>query len=301
MKNFPIYNNLFLACMLLLPFSCSRKADDFRDFLEGKELIYPGKVDNVIVSPGNGRLQLKWAPSPDPHVVRYVIKWNNGRDSVVINSTSHNPTDTVKYTINNLAEYNYSFNLYSYDDEGNRSVLTEVNNAHSYGAIYRAGLYNRLPNASKLYTLNTDGSVTLYFNAPDTINISTKIAYVNSAGQNAVAELLPGQSSITLPGIKFGGTVTYQSSYIPVRNAIDTFLTNTPDTLPPIYGFCDKSLFAKYDMWGDMSLYDPSVGTPKLWDGSVGPQGWPDVFHSGGGAVPGTFVIDSNPAFFFTR
>jgi hypothetical protein len=293
MKNLLLYSG-FLLAGLLLTFACSRKATDYRNFLEGGELIYPGKVGTVAVYPGNGRLMLKWASSPDPNVAKYGVYWNNRKDSVMINATSHNPADSVSCIINNLGEYNYSFLLYSFDNAGNRSVVTEVNNAHSYGAIYGSGLYNRLPAEGKPFVVNGDGSVILYFTTPDTINITTKISYKDAAGVAATAFIAPNKDSVILPSLKFGDAVVYQSSYIPVRNAIDTFLTGAVDTFPEIFRIldCNKGLFAKYDMWGDMSAWESGTATQRLWDGSTTPQGWPDVFHSGGGAVPGTFSFD---------
>ncbi|MCM5529202.1 DUF4998 domain-containing protein [Parasegetibacter sp. NRK P23] len=293
MKNIPSFKILTLGCMLVA-LSCSRKATDFKDFLDDKELVFPGKVTNVTVLPGKQRLMLKWPPSPDPSITKYLVYWNNKMDSLVVNATSHDPKDTVAVLINNLDEYNYSFQLFAYDAEGNRSVVTELNNAQSYGATYQNGLYNRLPRENTPYVVNNDGSATLYFVAPDTINITTRIQYTNAAGQAAVAFIGPDETSVTLPSYKQGEPITFQSSFVPVRNALDTFLTNFVDTFPDVFRLvqCNKGLFREYGMWGDMSAWEGNTSTWRLWDGSNGPQGWPDVFHSGGGAVPGTFSFD---------
>src|ERR1700753_2333652 len=89
--------------------SCQKRDTEFRDFLKGKELIYPGVVQNPHYKPGNLRAELLWNPSPDPSIVKYVIVWNNKADSLVYNSSDHNPADTLRVIVPNLSEYSYSF------------------------------------------------------------------------------------------------------------------------------------------------------------------------------------------------
>lgn len=283
MRKYHFAAQLFLpVCGLLLFVACSRKATDFRDFLGNKEIQYPGTVSGIAVYPGNGRLAITWKPSPDPSISKYVLYWNNRQDSVSINAVSHNPSDTVRCLIPGLSEYAYTFFLYSYDASGNRSIVTEIDNAHAYGNIYRNSLHNRLPDAATPYKVRDDGSVTLFFSTPDTINIATNIKYTNAGGVVEQTTVTGGQDSVNLPSYKAGVRVTYQSSYIPTRGALDTFYTNITDTFPDIYRLvaCDKSLFREHDLPNDMGIYQSDTRVSRLWDGSVGPQGYPDIFHS---------------------
>src|ERR1700761_4160267 len=123
-----------LIVLLLQMGGCSKKPDDFKKFLGGTEITYPGTAVNVQVLPGNDRLELIWHPSADPSVARYVVYWNNYTDSLTVAATSHNPTDTIKSLIGNLQEYTYTFFIYSYDSAGNKSIATEVDNARVYGS-----------------------------------------------------------------------------------------------------------------------------------------------------------------------
>lgn len=283
MRKYHLPAKLFLPlCGLLFLIACTRKATDFRDFLGNTEVQYPGIVSGITIYPGNGRLAIGWKPSPDPSISKYVLYWNNQQDSVVINAISHSPTDTVRCLIPGLSEYAYTFFLYSYDVAGNRSIVTEIDNAHAYGDIYRSTLHNRLPDATTPYKVLDDGSVRLFFSIPDTINIATSIKYTNAAGVAAVATIAGTEDSITLPSYKAGKPVTYQSSYIPARGALDTFYTSSYDTFPDIYQLvaCDKSLFQEHDLPNDMGIYQSDTRVSKLWDGSVGPQDYPNIFHS---------------------
>ncbi|PWV56270.1 DUF4998 domain-containing protein [Chitinophaga sp. S165] len=281
MKRYHTNKIYLLACFVVL-LACSKKPTDYRDFLEGEELVYPGAVSDAKVLPGNNRLQLIWHPSPDPSVVKYTVFWNNKADSLTINSTTHNATDTVKCTITGLSEYVYSFTIYSYDAKGNRSVATEISNARVYGTVYNATLNNRLSDPVNPYTINEDSSVIIRFATPDTININTALQYTKKNGEVAQLSLAPDEDFLTLTDYKFGTPVVYKSSYIPVASALDTFYTLQNDTFPTIFRLiqCDKSLFAEHDLWGDMGIYQSDTRVSRLWDGSVGPQGYPNIFHA---------------------
>ena len=282
----------FTLCFLLaLALACGKKATDYRSFLGGHEITYPGVIQNPAVDPGNGRLLLIWHPSTDPSVARYVVYWNNYADSTTVPAVSHNPLDTVKCYISNLSEYTYTFFVNSYDSAGNKSVTSEIDNARVYGPIYQASLYNRPPDPSTPFTWNGDGSVTLNFGTPDTINIITNVSYTNAAGVASSSSIALGSTSVTIPSYKPGSPVLYQSSFIPVQGAIDTFWTLKADTFPPIS--CEKSLFAEIDEPTDMHPYQSSTNVAVLWNGSVGPQGYPNIFHSDGASpLPGTITFD---------
>ncbi|MBN9385327.1 MAG: hypothetical protein J0H74_31510 [Chitinophagaceae bacterium] len=293
MKKYYSNSRILLVCFLLV-WGCSKKATDYRKFLNNTEITYPGRVSNPQVLPGNGRLMLTWRPSPDPSIAKYVVTWNGGVDSVVLPATSHNTSDTVKCVIDHLSEYSYTFFIYSYDGDGNRSVVTEIDNAQVYGDIYRGGLHNRLQDVSKPALLNPDGSVTMYFLAPlDTINVTTRVKYVNTSGDTAYAFIPANSGTISLPGFKTGTKILYQSSFIPSKYAIDTFYTTSYDTVPYVYVLCDKSLFTEVHLPNDLNAYDGNTYLARIWDGNLQTRDYPNLFHSNGSpGIPGTITFD---------
>ncbi len=292
--------NNYKKALILLAFpalliACTRKATDFRAFLHGTELVYPGAITHTMIFPGNGRIKLAWHPSPDPAVSHYVVYWNNYADSLIVPAASHNPADTVNCLISNLKEYNYTFFIFSYDRQGNKSIATEIDNARVYGSIYQSNLFNRPVNAETPYVVSPDGaSVSLHFLTPDTINISTVISYTDTSGKNKQKIVLPDSSILTLRDYKFGTPVLYRSSYIPVSGAIDTFYTSAYDTFPSIFRLvmCDKSLFAAMHLPHDMNA---GFGTSlnQLWDGNMQPKNYPYIFHNdGSGTFPQHLSFD---------
>ncbi|MBS1660301.1 MAG: hypothetical protein JST68_04540 [Bacteroidetes bacterium] len=287
------------AILIILLFgnmlSCTRKPTDYRSFLGGSEKTYPGAVTSISAYPGNARLMLTWHPSPDPSVSRYVVYWNNYADSLVVSASKHNPSDTLSCLVNKLQEYIYTFFIFSYDNAGNKSISTEIDNVRVYGSIYQNNLINRPVNTDTPFIVQANQSdVTLKFLTPDSINIGTVIKYTNSTGTAQQLLLSKDSSSILLKDYKFGTSVTYQSSYIPKRGAIDTFYTKAYDTFPEIFKVveCDKHLFKEIHLPNDIGA---GFGTSmsQLWDGSTQPKGYPDIFHTDGSQnMPQHFSFD---------
>ncbi|HWW40077.1 DUF4998 domain-containing protein, partial [Pedobacter sp.] len=284
---------LFGSVLLFVVLSCKKQQTDFKDFFGGHEIVYTGSVDGVTNRTGNLRTQLKWKSSTDPSIVKYVIYWNNKRDSQIV--AINGKTDSVSVIIPKLQEFVYSFTIYSYDAKGNKSIPKQVDNVKVYGPIYQGGLLNRPYNASNPYMLNANGSLILNFNPPDTININTVIKYTNQAGAVTEKTLRPDSSSIYLSDYKLGTDVQYRSSYIPGRGSLDTFIVSAYSTFPRIYSYvlCDRLLFKEVHLPNDAGTYESGTSISKLWDGSVGPQGYPNIFHSDGSSgMPHTITFD---------
>lgn len=284
-----------LVCFAI---ACENLDTDFESFLEEGEIIYPGIASTVFSQPGNLRTAIAWRPSADPSIERYVFYWNNQTDSIMVEATSHDPSDTISAIIPDLAEYVYSFTMYSYDGKGNRSIPKEINNVRVYGPLYEENLLNRPYKVSEPYVVNADGSIRLNFTAPDTINITTAIEYTNTSDVVTEKEIGPDESSLVLDDWKDGTIVRYRSSFIPQSGAIDTFHVTRYDTFPHIqrpvtYVLIDKGLFSALSLNNDATPYEGGTNVTKLWDGSVGPQGYPNIWHSGGGSpLPHHFSFD---------
>ena len=275
---------VILVSLILAIMACKKKDTEFRDFFGGKELVYPGVGAKVVFRPGNLRVQLSWNPSPDQNVSKYMVFWNNRSDSLTVKATSHNPSDTVKVVIGGLREYVYSFTIFSYDAKGNRSVPLEVNNVKVYGPIYQSGMINRTYNVSSPFNIDDRGVLTLNFNTPDTIIVATDVRYTNQANQVVEKKLLGDIGNLVLTDYKRGTPIDYRSAYIPARNALDTFYVADYTPFPQVYSdvVCDKSKFAELRLPNDVGTYNDETPVRKLWDGTVGAQDYPNIYHSDG-------------------
>lgn len=278
-------NSIVIYVLALLCIAgCKRYDNDYLKFFDGKESVYPGLVKNLSYQAGNLRTVLTWNPSPDPSVVKYVVTWNNGQDSIVVPAASHQPEDTVKVTVPNLSEYVYTFTVRSYDDKGNKSVSSEINNVRVYGNVYASTLLNRNINTANPYIYGDDGTLTLYFAKADSSNVATVISYTNTAGATEQKTLARDAGEVRITNYKPGSAITYQSSYKPENTAADIFNTNASDNFPAIYRYvmCPKNKFSPLSLYGDGRSYDDSYWT-SLWtifDGATAPKGWYNGFHS---------------------
>jgi len=263
--------NIIGVLLLAIAISgCSKQDENYKKLLKGGEIIYPGVIDNQNFRAGYLRTMLVWNPSPDPKIVKYKIYWNNKQDSLIVAATDHTPADTVKVLIPNLIEGTYSFVVYSIDDEGNVSIPLNINNVRVFGAVYESALFNRGYNADTPYMVNIlTGTVKLLFNKPDSINIKTLITYTDNGGRTNTVLLRPDSNSITLQNFKFGSTVTYQSTYIPLKGAIDTFTVANITTYPAISRAGDvTALFiqnAGYPFYRSDTQHSDKWGYPLNW------------------------------------
>lgn len=277
--------NITVICLMGLSFlGCKKYADDYKGYLNNKEVVYPGLAKNVGYQAGNLRAVLFWNPSPDPSIKNYVIKWNNGADSLTVDASTKDPSEKISVSIPNLKEYVYSFKIFAHDADGNVSVGQELNNVRVYGPAYRSTLLNRVHSTITPYVINEDGSIKINFNKADTTNFSTTVRYTNTSGAMEEREIPRDNSSITLPNYKSRTLIQYRSSYKPQVNAIDTFQVSSFDNLPIE---CDKSLFAALRLPTDIRS-EYSWELPYLWDNKYGEPG----FHTPGTEMPQWISMD---------
>jgi len=240
-------NILWLLLLTVAIWSCSKKDENYKSLIKGGEIYYPGVISNQNYRGGDLRAMLVWNPSPDPNITKYKIYWNNKQDSITVDAATHVAKDTVKVIIPNLTEGTYFFNVYSVDNQGHTSIPLNINSVRVFGAKYQSGIFNRGYNADTPYITNlATGAVQLKFNKVDTgtINTKTVIKYFdNTTGAQNTLILRPDSTTITLNNFKFGTDVTYQSSYLPMRGAIDTFTVATPSTYPQVKRIGDLTVF----------------------------------------------------------
>jgi hypothetical protein len=221
--------NVFYIAMLavvILINGCS-KFDDYKDkYMQGGSISYPGKIDSVTVLSGKNRVMLKGRIVADPKLVKYRVFWNSRNDSIegLIHPTGK--IDTFKAIINNLEEGSLSFEIRTYDKDGNISVPV-IATGNVYGEIYRSSLTTRgitkaevQPDNSALINwadVNADAGV-----------IGMQVKYTDISGNNHDTLLQSTASGLSssLPEFKSGTSLNYRTAFLPNKTAIDTFYTD---------------------------------------------------------------------------
>lgn len=276
----------FVLLLLMIAGACEKQPTDYRSFLNEQEIIYPAAAANIETGPGKNRVLLKWKRNPDPSITKYIIYWNNNNDSTIVEATSGTASDTIRTYIGNLDEGAYSFTVYSFDQEENRSIPVLVENIKVYGDKYEVNLLNR----SVASTNYADGKLILTWNEPDTINVHTEIKYTSLAGQVKTLFLSPDSSKLAISDWKLPTSIVYRSAYKPEKDAIDTFRAPRYDTLAVSELPVSKSSWKQVLLTNDADVNAFGASLANIWDGE--PGAFPDIYHSDGATMPHTFTID---------
>ena len=221
--------NVFYTAMLVLVSlinGCS-KFDAYKDkYLQAGSISYPGIIDSVKVLSGKNRVMLKGLIVADPKLVKYRVFWNSHNDSIEGLLHPSGKVDTFKATINNLAEGVLSFEIRTYDKDGNISVPV-IATGNVYGDIYRSSLVTRGITKAEI---QADSSALINWadvNA-DAGVVGMQVKFADNSGTNhdtLLQSTATGLSS-SLPNFKSGTSLNYRTAFLPAKTAIDTFYTD---------------------------------------------------------------------------
>jgi hypothetical protein len=202
--------------------SCS-KMDDYKKFLDGKETLYTGKVDSVKVYPGRNRIKLSWLLISDPKVTKVKVYWNSRLDSVEMAVTKTAHIDTINLIIPNLTEGTYNFEIFTYDQDGNSSIVVNKS-GRVYGSSYEEALINR-----QISTVNwqVGGSTFITWGTTDSSSLGVELKYTDNS--NISYELFVSNKTKVTELIDFNSTtsIEYRTMFQPDSECIDTFYASS--------------------------------------------------------------------------
>jgi hypothetical protein len=205
--------------------SCS-KMDDYKSkFMSDGSIHYSGKMDSVNILSGNNRVLLTGLFTSDPNIIKYRVYWNSRQDSIEMPVTRTSGVDTIKLILPNLPEGTMSFEIRTFDAQGNSSVPIYATST-IFGSNYQNSLINRgISDAS----MQTDGSSLITWADVSSaagiqyMEVSYKDSY-NIQHDTIINSVLVNQKT-TLPNYKLGSAFQYKTAYLPNATAIDTFFT----------------------------------------------------------------------------
>ncbi|HVW63030.1 MAG TPA: DUF4998 domain-containing protein [Puia sp.] len=278
---------LLLPLCMALFITCTRTTGDaYKKYQAGGELVYPGRADTAIVRAGYKRIQLSIVLGNDPLVKKIRVYWNNQHDSLDITVSHTTGKDTVNVTIPNLAEGNYNFTVYSFDEEGHISVPC-YGSGTVYGDSYFSSVVNRI---LRSVTQSQDGTqIILAWGGAAEGDIGTTVKYTGSDGTNHTITVKATEATTTLPSYQDGSLLTYQTFYKPDTTAFDLFFKDPGQVTLPVYERpLDKSKFAIMNLPTDVQ--DGGYGwlDHYLWDENYNPPGFATQ-----SIIPCWFTIDA--------
>jgi hypothetical protein len=221
---FPLAVLMLTAIFIFV--GCGPMDETYRDFWADGVIVYPAKAEEVTAYPGNQRIELHWILRGDPSITRAKIYWNNRTDSTeALITLSGELIDTIKVRLTGMNEAPYSFDIFTFDSRGNRSIpISAVGNV--YGENYRSSLLARfITNAE----YGSNGKLTVTWgNLVDATSVGTEIVYKNTSGRETRLFETPDAVTTVINDFDYGASksFTVRSAYLPVPVAIDTFYSN---------------------------------------------------------------------------
>ena len=259
--------------------ACS-KIDDYKDHIgpEG-EISYSGKLDSLMIFSGRNRVLVNGLIISDPKITESRIFWNSNTDSLVVPIDRSNGVDTLSVLLEGLMENVYSFEVRTYDSEGNRSIPVSAIGT-VYGDRYQSSLINR-----PVITNNISGTnMTINYGAMDlsTGVIGTEVEYttINDVTENIFVPI--GSTSFIIDNFKGATDYFYRTLYLPNPTCIDTFYTEFTSHFVN-FEATDPPYFVNASFPFDLSDFDGTRwGTPADWIHNSGA-----LSHNGYGAHDG--------------
>ena len=221
MKNIRFINVIpaMLLMLSVIVLGCSKMDDTYKQFLEGGQKKYVGKADSVQVLSGKNRVYLRWLKSADPNVTKAKIYWNAKSDSLEVPIGQND--DFIIIPIENLEEGNYTFQIYTFDNLGNTSVMVEAL-GRAYGDNYESLLLTRP--IERTTFLNNNTLEIAWGSVSDTSLFLTELIYRNDS--DILDTVFVAEATFTTVLENFSrGMLKYRSFYKPDYWAIDTFYT----------------------------------------------------------------------------
>lgn len=243
---------ILVSLLAVLNFvSCRDQDEIYKQWVIPGGRVYPEKANGLSCYAGYNRIMLKWAAPKDPSVQKAIITWNSGNQSMEINYSDYQNTDTVKVYIANLEEHSYTFEIKNHDNQGNVSMSSEISKA-PYAANWLASCSERsIISAEEAQGI---GTVTTGFTTDNMV--CTEYRYINTNGEVVLLEEKQiNDRTVSLPNAKPGTRFEYRSYYVP-NEGLDTICNEWRKSPTPIAGLLDKSGF-KASATDTRSGYNP--------------------------------------------
>lgn len=214
--------------MLSFIASCDGMDATYAEFIKDGPIVYIGKADSLKAFSGKNRIKLSWQMQNDPRGVKAKIFWKDKTQSVELDLDRSKKI--VEYTIEELPEASYVFNVVVYDKYGNSSLDAEVT-GEVYGDIYIDFLnprsYTKVSGKAVSFNKNTKNWEVILNAIRDKTLINTELVYINENGEEKTLSWSErGSYTFTLDGYAEGGMVKYRSCFEPQTGAIDDFWTD---------------------------------------------------------------------------
>jgi len=214
------YFTLLIITIVFGFISCGDMDETYRHFWEDGEKVYPAPADSLKIFSGKNRVAMSWVVFGDPNIKKAKIYWNNNTDSLEIPFQSTGKNDSVYLVIDDLAEGTYSFDVFTFNNNGNKSVMRSVVGT-VFGNSYGSSLLPRYLQSA----FHDNNILTVTWGSPaDETSTGSELYYKNSAGTlvKTIADNVSETTNVEDFVAELNPTITYRTIYVPPMS-IDTF------------------------------------------------------------------------------
>lgn len=211
---------LLIVTLFLALISCGDMDETYRHFWDEGEKIYPAPADSLKIYSGKNRVAISWIVKGDPNVMKAKIYWNNNTDSLEVPLQSTGKNDSIYLLIDDLAEGTYSFDVFTFNKNGNKSVPRSV-----VGTVFGDSYGNTLLPRYMQSAFHDNEILTITWGSPaDETSIGSELYYKSSEGEpvKIIASNLAETTTIEGFVSELNPTISYRTIYVPTMS-IDTF------------------------------------------------------------------------------
>ena len=239
MKKQIIYIVMMAVTVSSFFFTSCTKPDEYKKYLASGPQVYPGNADSLQAVSGRYRVQLTWQLISDPTITKAVVFWNDRKDSLLVPIKRTDGVDTIKVIIDKLLEQTYTFEVFTYDKEGHRSVGNVVS-GRALGTNFEAALNNwSVTQSSTIKAAPPYSAAVVVWNAFFIKGLlGAKITYKDADGKQR-SLFVPADSADQTPVVtsmldKFvpGESFGYSTAYLAEAGSIDTFFAARQTATP---------------------------------------------------------------------
>lgn len=215
------YIMMTLVGGLTLLSSCDSMEDTYKGFLEGGEIVYRAKAKELTAESGRNRAKLHWYLEFPTHVVKCEIR--DGQTVLATLPVAYQDSVGMGYTLENLEEKTYTFSVYSFDEQGNSSIKTDVI-VEVYGDRYISSLRTERSIEGVLRKVDSPSTVLVSFPANGSSKlIGTDLFYQTTSGEKKSVRVLPAMNQVELTDVAADSYFNLQDFWKPMATAIDEF------------------------------------------------------------------------------
>ena len=269
--------------------ACTDMFHTVQGYLDEGEYLYASKIDSLKALSGDERALITGLLMYGYDTKECVIRWQPGDGEAVVPIQRQEPVEKFEYSVTDLTDGYYIFEVTTFDNEGTPSLVQTLN-ARVYGDVYRNSLRARGVDNAK----QDDESVVVTLTGVLQDSYKSVIIYRDKAGAEQRRDIAVTDMSVTIEDWESEGAYVIETYYLPNETAVDLFKVESETFYFPKYeriAMVPKAGFKPVILDNDLAMTAWGGDLAKAFNGTINND---DYAHSWGGWESGSawFTFD---------